>query len=153
MIALAAVPFLLAAVMTDLRARRVPNAVTYPMALIGVALAAWQEEVAGALGGGLLAGAALLLTPGFRSGGGDMKLAMACGTFLGVKRTPYFLFFFLAGTLVINLYRLVAEEGWRGLWGRVRLELAAGGQAVLPLQGLPGAPVMAAAFLAALFAA
>ena len=71
----------------DLRTRRVPNAFTRPLAATGVLLAAAGWGTAGV--GGALAGWAvglLLMLPGYllgATGGGDVKLFAAAGSFLG----------------------------------------------------------------------
>ena len=81
----------LAATLIDLRTRRVPNALTLSLAVAGVTLAGAGEGRFGfvlAVAGGLL-GVALML-PGYLfggTGGGDLKLLAALGTFLGPGRT------------------------------------------------------------------
>ena len=73
--------------MTDLRSRRIPNAVTAGLAASGLAIALWHASPAmllSAIAGGLL-GVGLML-PGHIIGGtgaGDVKLLGACGTLLG----------------------------------------------------------------------
>lgn len=76
-----------AAAFIDLRTRRVPNAFTLPLAAGGVLLGAAGWGTAGV--GGALAGWAvglLLMLPGYligATGGGDVKLFAAVGSFLG----------------------------------------------------------------------
>ena len=80
-----------AATVIDLRTRKVPNALTWPAAAVGVALAftgIGRVGVAASIVGGVL-GLALML-PGYLfggTGGGDVKLLAAIGTFLGPGRT------------------------------------------------------------------
>jgi len=80
-----------AATVIDLRTRKVPNALTWPAAVVGIGLAVTgigSVGVAASIAGGLL-GLALML-PGYLfggTGGGDVKLLAAIGTFLGPGRT------------------------------------------------------------------
>lgn len=80
-----------AAAVIDLRTRRVPNALTWPAAAAGVVLALTgigRVGVAASIVGGLI-GLGLML-PGYLcggTGGGDVKLLAAIGTFLGPGRT------------------------------------------------------------------
>jgi prepilin peptidase CpaA len=114
--ALAAV--LLAAVLTDLRSRRIPNVITLPAAILALAAHALAPGAAGPAGGllwglgGLAVGLGLML-PAYLAGvmgGGDVKLMGAVGAFLG----PWggftaVLFTCLAGGL-LSLAHLAA--GW-----------------------------------------
>lgn len=85
--ALSAAPWLLAAVATDLRARRIPNALSASLALAALVAHAATDGWAGvsaALGGGAVMLLAFL--PGWlarRMGAGDVKLAAALGVLAG----------------------------------------------------------------------
>jgi len=76
-----------AAAIIDLRTRRVPNALTFSLAVAGLALAATgmgRLGLVAALGGALVG--LLLMLPGHlfgATGGGDVKLFAAAGTLLG----------------------------------------------------------------------
>lgn len=79
--------FVLAAAVTDLRQRRVPNYLTVPAALLGLAyhtLAPGGHGILFALAGFVI-GFLLLLLPWILGGGGmgDVKLLAALGTWLG----------------------------------------------------------------------
>ena len=71
------------AVVTDVRARRIPNALTLPLAVAGLGLGAASGGPQGLLlaAGGCLVGALLFLVPVARLGWGmgDLKLAAALG--------------------------------------------------------------------------
>ena len=79
----------LAAVVFDLRTRRIPNLLTGPLALAGLAWAFWRGGPAGA--GWALAAGVLLMLPFvvlfvFAGGGaGDAKLMAGLGIWLGVS--------------------------------------------------------------------
>jgi prepilin peptidase CpaA len=98
----------------DLRTRRVPNPLTFGLAIVGVALAgvhATHISIMGALAG-LAVGLALML-PGHvvgATGAGDVKLFAAFGTLLGPARTGMaFLYVALAGAVLA-----IAVAYWRG---------------------------------------
>ena len=79
-----------ASAVIDIRVRRVPNALTFGTAAVGVTLAAMQATPVGITGAlaGLGVGLALML-PGHvigATGAGDVKLFAALGTFLGPAR-------------------------------------------------------------------
>lgn len=79
--------FTLAAAITDLRARRVPNYLTVPMALLGVGYHAYLAGGNGVLFAlaGFAIGFVLLLLPWILGGGGmgDVKLLAALGAWFG----------------------------------------------------------------------
>src|SRR5262245_59096717 len=100
-LAIVCVATALAAVI-DLRTRRIPNALTGSLAVVGIALAAVQLGPVG-LGGalvGCLLGFAFML-PGHifgATGGGDVKLFAAAGALLGPSATVRaFLYTAIAG--------------------------------------------------------
>jgi prepilin peptidase CpaA len=88
----AALPlFLTAAAVSDLRTRRIPNALTALMALTGVAVgvsgsgpASWQS---GLIAGGISLMAGMLLHTARVIGGGDIKLFAASAIWLGPAAT------------------------------------------------------------------
>ena len=111
--------FVLTVIWTDWRSRRIPNAVTYPAMLIGVAFGLGESVVAPAgfpgavFGGGLLDHVAgivvgfLVSYPFYAAGGlkaGDGKLLMAVG---GLKGTAFLLQAAVWGALVGGLIALV----------------------------------------------
>lgn len=88
---------------TDFDRRRIPNVVTYPAALVAVAVCwAWPDRTIAeiAIGGGVALAVALVL--GFlRFGGGDLKLVVLMGLLLGWRGLlPALLYGFLLGGLV-----------------------------------------------------
>lgn len=109
---LLAIIFSVAAAVTDLRWRRIPNWLTYPAVPIAIAL---HWKIAGAhaallsLGGAALGFAILIpfmLLGGL--GGGDCKLVAALGAFFEPRRLLIILFF----ALIINLIIAVAVVLW-----------------------------------------
>lgn len=103
---------LVAASLTDVAHRRIPNAITYPLAVFGLL---YHFHAAGMNGlifssTGILAGAGLLLLFHLLGGmgAGDVKLMAAVGAFLG----PADVFVaFLCSALIGGLYALVVL--WR----------------------------------------
>lgn len=84
---LLAAPVLVYVSITDLRSRRIPNAVMFPALLVALIVAVLRPERGSFLLGGLLAGGLFLLPVlvyGLeRAGGGDVKLALFLGLILG----------------------------------------------------------------------
>lgn len=89
----------------DLYTRRIPNRLTFGVALLGLVLAAspWGSRTLTQAALGLIVGLALML-PGHvigATGAGDVKLFAALGTFLGPKAIAFaFLYTALAGGVI-----------------------------------------------------
>lgn len=98
---------LAAAAFTDWRERKVYNSLTYPMVAIGLIIHAAIAGWAG-LGGGLLAAFVALvigisLLPFGVMGGGDTKLLMVVGAFLGLKGLAAVFFYSVLCGAVLGL--------------------------------------------------
>src|SRR2546427_9071706 len=94
--AMLAVAVAVCAAFTDVKARRIPNRLTYPAALVGLGLQGvlhgWRGLLLSA-GGGLLFGGILMLFHLVRAmGAGDVKLATALGCMAGLAGTPQLMF-------------------------------------------------------------
>ncbi len=74
----------------DLRARRIPNILTFPLALTGMLFATWHNGIAGladAMGAGVLLALPYIILFIFAGGGaGDAKLMAAIGFWLGFEQ-------------------------------------------------------------------
>jgi prepilin peptidase CpaA len=72
---------------TDLHSRRIPNVLTFSAAVLGIAVAGWNDGLNGILssGAGLIVGLAIFFIPfALRGlGGGDVKLLAALGAWVG----------------------------------------------------------------------
>ena len=84
------------AAFTDVKARRIPNRLTYPAVLIGLglqgALHGWRGLLL-SVGGGLLFGGVFMLFHLVRAmGAGDVKLAAALGCIAGLAGSPQLMF-------------------------------------------------------------
>lgn len=107
--------FATAAALSDIRRRKIPNALTVPAAIAGLAFHVLTAGWAGALMSfnGFLVGFALLLIPFVLGGGGggDVKLLAALGAWLGPVNL------LLAFVLGVGLGALLATLalGWSGL--------------------------------------
>lgn len=109
---------LLAACVSDLRTRRIPNLLTLSGAGLGLVLGLILGGASGGLGalGGLAIGFAALI-PFYALGGlgaGDVKLMAAAGSLLGspLESLHAVLYSAVAGA-VLSLVYWIAREGWR----------------------------------------
>lgn len=146
-------PALVVACYTDARWRLIRNWLTLPLMAGGLLWHAWQEGWTG-LGTALLGGA-IAFSAGFvggpGAGGGDLKLLLAVGTWLGSPMAAV-LWAWLAIVRFIDavLVRLVAARfRWRAFWEGVVAETAAilGRLPWEPPRSLPGAWLITAAVL------
>jgi len=93
--------FLMLSCYFDYKERRIPNEITYTMfvsgSIVQIATGSIRETLIG-----LLVMMFLLSFFGraFKLGGGDTKLILACGTWLG-NTSPYFLFFAFLSLLIL----------------------------------------------------
>jgi prepilin peptidase CpaA len=106
--------FLAVAAAADVAQRRVPNLVVAPLAAAGLA-AQWASGGVSAAGDGLLAGVAVLLIlwlPWARGllGGGDLKLAAATATWLGLGSVLPFLLFAGAAGLPVAIAAKLSQR-------------------------------------------
>jgi prepilin peptidase CpaA len=137
---------------SDVAQRRVPNLLVAPLAVAGLA-AQWSSGGVLGAGNGLLAGGVVLVVLGIAwangaLGGGDVKLAAATATWLGLGSVvPFLLYAGAAGVPVALVTRLSYRfETWR--LARV---VGPGGALVAPLEGSrETAPVAVAVALGAL---
>lgn len=114
------------AVITDLRSRRIPNWLTFPVLLAGLAYHGLAPHGPTQGGEGLLfslsglgLGLAVMLVPyllGFM-GGGDVKLMAATGAWLGANDIfTAFLFTSLAGGVYALAVLVVNRTALKGVW-------------------------------------
>jgi prepilin peptidase CpaA len=104
---------LLAAV-TDLRERRIPNALTFPLFVAGLMWAAWQGGLTGAgeaFGAAILAALPFVLLFLFAGGGaGDAKLMGAIGAWLGLRQGMTALLCVAVAGGTLALVRAIAQK-------------------------------------------
>jgi hypothetical protein len=88
-----------------LRSGRIPNTLTVPFwvssLVFWIVIRGWPGLL-GVLLSSLIAGA-LLLLPGLRGGGGDLKLAAGYGAALPLAMVPLYLFLLVTGLLAANM--------------------------------------------------
>lgn len=136
----------------DIRTRRIPNQLTLPFWALSVGawslVGGWPAMLA-VWGASLVAGLVILL-PGFRGGGGDLKLAAGLGAGLGFTHLPAFIQLLALGLVMANLTVRFHQAGYRSrqALGLVWLDLLR----QLPPVRVPGAPFIGAAALLPWFA-
>src|SRR5215469_7460240 len=99
------------AAIVDVRERRIPNRLTYPSMIAGLALQAavhgWRGLLLG-LGGGLVFGGVFLVFHLIRTmGAGDVKLAAALGCIVGLASSVQVMFFTALGGGVLAIAVMV----------------------------------------------
>ncbi|MHB1421454.1 MAG: prepilin peptidase, partial [Bacillota bacterium] len=124
---------LLAATWTDVKTKKtkkIKNYITYPLGALDLLtgfLLSGRNGLVEALLGIAIAGGLLCIVPGFRHGGGDIKLAGACGAWIGIgggiQNVLAFITIALASVCLCNLIYLAQNEGWNGIRSRVSLEI------------------------------
>jgi prepilin peptidase CpaA len=123
-IALIVIGIGIAACVTDLRSRRIPNVLTFGAALAGLAAHVWLEGIAGvktAAGGWLLG--TVCFMPFFLlrgMGGGDVKLLAALGAWLGPEDTLPLALYSLAAGGVIGVVVALASGYLRTALNNIR---------------------------------
>lgn len=138
---------------SDCATRRIPNWLSVPLLAGGVVAQALigPSNALSALGAGLLVGLGLLpLWRTHRVGGGDLKLAVAAGAWVGLAALPRYL---LASALAAGALALISYATSRAdarLAIRANLGAVARGSAIAPPLGAVGgrAPVAAGAAFA-----
>jgi len=122
-VAIPVILFILLAAREDLRTRKIPNLITGPAFLLGLAVhlaMGGPNGLLGALVAGVLAGA--LLLPGWLMkfmGAGDVKLMAAIGAWLGSPRLALYaaLFSLVAGGVISIVYTASRPAGTGPYWG------------------------------------
>lgn len=133
------IALLLLAAWTDWRSLRIPNWITAPGLLAGLACSAWAAPDAGTgllLGLGGAATGLLLLMPGYLlrvTGAGDVKLLAMAGAFLGPFAT-------LKATLLVFIVGGVMALAWTA-WRRSLPLLLRNTQTIALSAVLPGVPL------------
>lgn len=113
--------FLLVATYTDIKERKIRNYITYPMALLGVLL---SENPLTSIGLGLLLGIVLPSIPGLTVGAGNIKLIIACGTWLNdLAEAIYFVLLMIGFLTVFNIVMHVKNRGFASLFEQLKTEL------------------------------
>lgn len=101
----------------DLRTRRIPNALTFPLALSGMVFAIWHNGVAGladAVAAGFVLALPYVLLFIFAGGGaGDAKLMGAIGFWLGLERGVVVLFAVSLAAIVLGVATALLKKRLR----------------------------------------
>lgn len=115
----------LLAVVGDVRNRRIPNALTFPLLLVGLGLAGWYggtlcfaEAAAACI---LLALPYVLLFVFADGGAGDAKLMGAIGTWLGLKQGVIALVCVASAGVVLALAKAIKERRLKSVLSNVSI--------------------------------
>jgi len=104
----------LVAALGDVRQRRIPNALTFPLLLVGLIWATWIggfSGLAGAVGACLLLALPYVLLFVFAGGGaGDAKLMGAIGAWLGLKQGMLVLLCVAVAGIVLAIVKAIAQR-------------------------------------------
>ncbi len=104
----------LVAAFGDIKTQRVPNALTFPLAIAGLAWAGWRGGVEGfaeAAGACVLLALPYVFLFVFAGGGaGDAKLMGAIGTWLGLKQSVLVLFCVAIAGILLALVRAISQR-------------------------------------------
>lgn len=144
------VPFSIVACYTDIRARKIKNYITYPLIFLGVFINTFLNGFQGfkeSILGILIMTIVLSIIPVAKLGGGDLKLAMGYGTFLGKEKYIMFYFLFLLFTLLGSMFFLIKKEGLKSFFSDLKLEIKTFGRHKTKFKEIPGAPFMLGAYL------
>ena len=119
--------FLLAASLFDFIFSQIPNSITFGMAAWGLTLRClsssggyWQNSADGMMYSLLIV---LIAVPALRMGGGDIKLMMGCGIWLGWPRAGVAAYLSFVGLTAVALVSLIWQYGFKGLLERCKEEL------------------------------
>lgn len=125
-------PFLLWALYTDLRMRKIRNAVTYPLILIGLVV---QLQGNGLIGlAGCLAGLCVygLLSARLRTmriGGGDMKLVVGCLMFMDIRTSETFILMLFFVSALLGIFQYARRDGLWSLMQLLKADILTAGRA------------------------
>lgn len=144
------IAFLALATYTDVKEKKIKNYLTYTLILIGLIINSYRFGSSGflaSIGGITIALLVVSLLPGFRHGGGDIKLAMGLGSFLGVSSFLYFLFFWLVLSLLICNIKLIRKQGFKNFKNILLKEILTPDNAEEDIETTIGAPIMFIAYI------
>ena len=148
------VPFLLWAVWTDMKERKIYNYTTYTLMAIGLGIGVYQRgvgEVAVYGGVALMLLMFLNMNRGQKLGGGDLKLILALGAFLQQDQILQFILTFLVLVALIGFLIFSRENGVRAYIQTIRHEIMTVGRVPTEQLRIVGAPLIAMAYLTTVF--
>lgn len=142
--------FLAFATYTDIKEKLIKNTLTYSLIMIGLIGSTYSFGLKGflsSLGGIIISLLVVSILPGFRHGGGDIKLAMGIGAFQGYNKVMYFLFIWFALSLLICNIKLIKNKGLRNFKNTLVKEILTLGEEDEKIESTVGAPIMLVAYL------
>ena len=143
-------PFLLWATYTDVKTRKIRNYTTYPLAVIGLAYQLFDKGMEGLLiyGGAIFAILLILhLLKGMKVGGGDIKLLIACSTFLNYRDAVAFMLITLLYSIISTFIVYIRKRGFKNLVQTLYHEILTGGTITQEYDSLAGGPLILLSFL------
>ncbi len=139
--------FLLVGSLTDVKARKIKNYITYPMFIIGFLYAYSAGAFLNSIYAIIAVTVIVIVVPGFRVGGGDIKLTAACGAWLGLETALLFILLAITITMITGLVIFVYNNGLKATVGQIKLELITLGRMESEQARLPMAPFILIAYI------
>ena len=148
------IPFSIIACYTDIKETKIRNHTTYPLIILGIATNTYLFGLEGlkySIEGFLIVIFLLTLTQKiFSFGGGDIKLIMGYGTFLGSLNSLRFIFILFLLNLLVNIAMLIKKHNIKEIKSILKLEIFSYGQVRYGFPKIIGAPLALTSYLVCL---
>lgn len=140
------------AVYTDRKEKKIRNKVTYPLILSGIIFQTvlnGQSGFKSSMMGILICFILLSVLPGTKFSGGDIKLSMGYGAYLGTN-SAYYVLITLSLIIIFNILGIVRNYGTADLYKRLELEIISFGKVTAQADKIVAAPILLISYTLAL---
>ena len=148
------IPFLVIATYTDITSQKIKNYITYPLILLGLIFNYLEKGISGISFSfvGIFTAMFLMTILSFmRFGGGDIKLMMGLGAFLGQEKIIIIGLYLVIFIAIYNLIIITKKEGIKNTLLIIKLELKTLGKYKKELPKIIGCPFIFCAYLIIIF--